>query len=40
MARLDGYLQDLIENEGRKTIGPLVEIPLVIMKVTGMGWRH
>jgi hypothetical protein len=35
-ARLDGYLEDLMQNEGERTIKPLFKIPNDLMQALGM----
>lgn len=36
LARLDGYLEDLLYNEGKGTLGALFEMPKEFMQVLGM----
>ena len=36
LARLDGYLEDLLHNEGKGTIKPLFKIPTDLMQALGM----
>ena len=36
LARLDGYLEDLLHNEGKGTIKPLFKIPNDLMQALGM----
>jgi len=36
LARLDGYLEDLLYNEGKRTIGAILEVPNEFVQVLGM----